>query len=218
MTKLPLPPPIVAPGMRIGLFGGSFNPAHEGHVAVAGEALKRLDLHQVWWMISPQNPLKSRDETDDFELRLAAAQALARHPRFVVTDIERRLGTGNTAQTLRALQPLTRRARFVWVMGADSFATLHRWNDWQEIPMRLPLAVFDRPGHTLAALCSKAAARLAPYRIDEGDAAALATRAAPAWAFVSMRRHGASSTALRMANGTGPATAASRAVAECAGS
>lgn len=216
MTKLPLPPPIVVPGMRIGLFGGSFNPAHDGHVAVAGEALKRLGLHQVWWMISPQNPLKSRDETDDFELRRAAAQALARQPRFVVTDIERRLGTSNTAQTLRALEPLTRRAHFVWVMGADSFATLHRWNDWQEIPARLPLAVFDRPGHTLAALCSKAALTLAPYRIDQGDVAGLATSAAPAWAFISMRRHEASSTALRLANGARPA--ASRAVAMCAGS
>lgn len=216
MTKLPLPPPTVVPGMRIGLFGGSFNPAHEGHVAVAGEALKRLDLHQVWWLVSPQNPLKSPDETDDFGKRLAATRVLADHPRFIVTDLEKRLGTTNTAQTMRAMTPLLDRANFVWIMGADSFATLHRWNNWEEIPHSLPMAVFDRPSHTLAALRSKAAHKLAPYRVRSEDVAILPVCRAPAWSFVTMRRHEASSTALRRARSR--AGAASRPVALCAGS
>ncbi|MEG9883310.1 MAG: nicotinate (nicotinamide) nucleotide adenylyltransferase [Hyphomicrobiales bacterium] len=198
MSRLLPPPPIVVPGMRIGLFGGSFDPVHDGHMAVAHEACKRLDLHRVWWLVSPRNPIKSHDPAGSFDERLEVIRsALAYEPRFVATDLERRLASANTAQTLRRMAPLLRRAHFVWIMGADSFSTLDRWVRWQDIPKRLPLVVFDRPRDTLAALRSKAAGRLAPYRIPTRNLAASVTHPPPIWGFSPMRRHPASSTALR---------------------
>jgi nicotinate-nucleotide adenylyltransferase len=143
-------------GRRIGLFGGSFNPAHNGHAALAREALRRLSLDQVWWMVSPQNPLKDPRDTEDFDERFAAVKAIARHPRMRVLDIEARLDSRTTAETLRRLAAVFRRGRFVWIMGADSFAGLHRWNDWQVIPATLPLAVFARPEFCQAALATGA--------------------------------------------------------------
>jgi nicotinate-nucleotide adenylyltransferase len=124
-------------GRRIGLFGGSFNPAHAGHLAVSEEALKRLQLDEVWWLVSPQNPLKDSADTADFERRVAHARKLAAHPRMRVTGLEARLGTRTTAQTFAALQPMFELGHFVWIMGADSFAGLHHWNDWREIPATL---------------------------------------------------------------------------------
>ncbi|WP_342640570.1 nicotinate-nucleotide adenylyltransferase [Rhodoligotrophos ferricapiens] len=197
MAPLPFPLPAVNPKMRIGIFGGSFNPAHAGHVAIGQEALKRLKLHQLWWLVSPQNPLKDSAETDDFERRVALAEQLAGHPRVKILTLERRLGTSNTAATLRALRPLLACGQYVWVMGADSFASLHRWNNWLRIPYTLPLAVFDRPGYTLQALHSPAAQRLAPYRIDAEDCAVLPGHRTPAWSFIPIPRRPDSSTALR---------------------
>src|SRR5687768_13020580 len=124
--------PILNPGpvdgQRIGLFGGSFNPPHPGHLAVSLSALRRLKLDWVWWLVSPQNPLKNPCDTSDFAERLIAARALVRHPRVLVTDLEQRLGTRTTAEMLEAMDPILRRGRFVWIMGADSFAGLHHWN------------------------------------------------------------------------------------------
>jgi nicotinate-nucleotide adenylyltransferase len=194
VSQLGLPP---FDGMRIGLFGGSFNPAHAGHLSVSLEALHHLKLDRVWWMVSPQNPLKDPSETDDFANRLAGARRIARHPRLSVCDFEQRLGTGTTAATLHALRPVLEHGHFVWVMGADSFAGLHRWNDWRDIPRALPLAVFDRPGWALKALRSPAARWLAQYRLDAYDAGLLADRAAPAWCFVPMPLRPESSTAIR---------------------
>lgn len=184
-------------GQRIGLFGGSFNPPHRGHVAVSESALRRLDLDWVWWLVSPRNPLKDESEISDFAERLAAARTLVTHPRIVVSDLERRMGTRTTAQLLDAMAPMLRRGRFVWIMGADSFAGLHQWNEWREIPARLPLAVLDRPGFAQAALTSPAARVLARWRIDEADAASLPMRAAPAWLFLRQRHRPESSTAIR---------------------
>ena len=183
-------------GRRIGLFGGSFNPAHEGHVAVSREALKRLQLDEIWWMVSPQNPLKDKADTADFQQRLAHARALASHPRMHVTGMEARLGTRTTAQTFAALQPMFERGNFVWIMGADSFAGLHHWNDWREIPATLPLAVFARPGWSLKALGSPAARLLEGHRLDACDAALLAGEKAPAWVFLDMPLRHESSTAI----------------------
>lgn len=184
-------------GRRIGLFGGSFNPAHSGHVAVSEEALKRLQLDEVWWLVSPQNPLKNRADTADFKHRLNHARALATHPRMHVTGLEASLGTHTTAQTFRALAPMFEHGRFVWVMGADSFAGLHHWNDWREIPAMLPLAVFTRPGWSLKALGSPAATLLSHYRLDSSDAAMLPGSPAPAWVFLNMPLRYESSTAIR---------------------
>ena len=190
--------PLVA-GRRIGLFGGSFNPAHAGHVAVSEEALKRLQLDEVWWMVSPQNPLKPTDGTADFNERLAHARNLTTHPRMRVTGIEAKLGTRTTAQTFEALQPMFAMGHFVWIMGADSFAGLHHWNEWREIPASLPLAVFARPGWSLKALGSPAARLLQDCRLDSSDAPLLAGMTAPAWVFLNMPLRYESSTAIRAA-------------------
>ncbi|MEE4235810.1 MAG: nicotinate-nucleotide adenylyltransferase [Anderseniella sp.] len=184
-------------GRRIGLFGGSFNPAHAGHVALSEEALKRLQLDEVWWLVSPQNPLKPTDGTADFNERLAHARALAAHPRMWVTGLEARLGTRTTAQTFEALGPMFELGHFVWIMGADSFAGLHHWNEWREIPATLPLAVFDRPGWSLKALGSPTARLLQRYRLDSCDAPLLASTRAPAWVFLNMPLRYESSTAIR---------------------
>lgn len=191
---------------RIGLFGGSFNPAHDGHVAVSEEALKRLQLDQVWWLVSPQNPLKDSRDTGDFYDRLARARNLTGNPRLVVTGLEAKLGTRTTAQTFGVLAPMFQHSRFVWIMGADSFAGLHRWNDWRQIPATLPLAVFARPGWTQKALASPAARLLANHRLDIRDAGLLADMAAPAWCFLNMPLRHESSTAIRNGDDTGATT------------
>jgi nicotinate-nucleotide adenylyltransferase len=191
-------------GRRIGLFGGSFNPPHPGHLAIAAEALTRVGLDQVWWLVSPQNPLKDRQETADFRLRLAATRKLVEgvDPRFCVLDVESKLGTTSTAATFRRLRPVIDRGRFVWVMGADSFAGLHRWNDWRTIPRTMPLAVFARPGFCLKALFSPAARMLEDYRIDSNRARALPDCRPPAWCFLTMPLRPESSTAIRRASKT----------------
>ncbi len=188
-------------GLRIGLFGGSFNPAHYGHFSLAKVALARLQLDYVWWMVSPQNPLKPSNETGDFDERLALARDVADHPRFIVCDFEQKFGTSTTAQTFSKLQRTFERANFVWLMGADSFANLHRWNDWQVIPQTLPMAVFDRPQWGARALGSVAAQVLKPYQYDIEDAGLLANikvaSCGPAWCFVPMSHRVESSTAIR---------------------
>jgi nicotinate-nucleotide adenylyltransferase len=190
-------PPLFGCGQRIGLFGGSFNPAHRGHFAVALYALNRLELDWVWWLVAPQNPLKDVRDYSDYAERLEGARKIARHPRFVVTDVEKRLGTTTTASTLIALRNTLLSARFVWIMGADSFATLNRWNDWTRIPESLPLAVFARPGFSIRALQSPAALRYARYRVPLAEAALLADLAPPVWAFIPMPLRRESSSAIR---------------------
>lgn len=189
--------PAFSPGQRIGIYGGSFNPAHDGHVALARQALKRLQLDHVWWLVSPQNPLKDRQDTADFNERLQGVRDLVESPAMVPTDLEQRLGTWCTADTLRRLRPVLARGNFVWIMGADSFAELHRWQDWRVIPETLPLAVFDRPGWRLKALANKAARRYGAMRLTASDAALLPLMAPPAWVFLPMPLRHESSTAIR---------------------
>jgi nicotinate-nucleotide adenylyltransferase len=190
-------PPPFGPGQRIGLFGGSFNPAHRGHLTVALFALKHLKLDWVWWLLSPQNPLKDPDQTDDYGLRLRHVRRIARHPRFIVTDIERQIGSRTTAETLRRIAPVLARGRFVWIMGADSFANLHRWHDWNDIAETLPLAFLARPGYSIRALSSPAAHRYAACRIATEAASRLAGSSAPRWVFIPMPLQPESSTAIR---------------------
>jgi nicotinate-nucleotide adenylyltransferase len=199
MARLPLTLPPVD-GLAIGLFGGSFNPPHAGHRAIAEAALKRLGLDRVWWLVSPQNPLKDPAETSDFAERFAATAAIARHPRFIVTGLEGEIGTRTTSGLLQRLGPVLARGRFVWIMGADSFAGLDKWNDWRRLPQTLP--VFDRPGATLAALSSSAARLYAEARVREDEAARLVHLAPPAWAFLSLPLRSESSTALRRTAGS----------------
>ena len=142
----------MAPGLTIGLLGGSFNPAHGGHAYVSETARKRLGLDYVWWLVSPGNPLKASGGMADFAARLASARALARHPRFIVTDIEQRLGTRYTADTVAALQRRFPQVTFVWLMGSDNLGQFGRWQRWREIAAWVPIAVVQRPGSILASL------------------------------------------------------------------
>jgi nicotinate-nucleotide adenylyltransferase len=190
-------PPPFGTGQRIGLFGGSFNPAHRGHLMVALFALKRLKLDWVWWLVSPQNPLKDPRETGEYAGRLAFTRRIARHPRFIVSDLEKQIGSRTTAETLDRLAPVLRRAKFIWIMGADSFANLHKWNDWIDIPETLPLAFLARPGYSIRALSGRAAIRYAQSRLPTAPAAALPDCRPPAWVFLPMPLRPESSTAIR---------------------
>ena len=192
MTRPPLPGP--ARGLAIGLFGGSFNPAHEGHLMVAETALKRLRLDAVWFIVARGNPLKS--EHGAFGERLASARQLARSPKLLVSDMEERAGLTYSIDTVRMLQAAVPDAHFVWIMGADNLHGFHRWKDWQAIAARLPIAVIARPGARISK-ASAFARKFAHARIPERDAVSLARRAAPAWVYLRIRENAASSTALR---------------------
>jgi nicotinate-nucleotide adenylyltransferase len=183
--------------MRIGLLGGSFNPAHDAHRAISLFALKRLKLDRVWWLVSPGNPLKDVRSLPDLTARLSAAQKIASDPRIVVTGIEAELGTRYTVDTIAKLRKRFPRARFVWLMGADNLSQFSRWRDWQAISTLLPMAVIDRPSHSLRASASTAAQRLARYRLDETRARKLADCTPPAWVFLRGLKLPLSSTALR---------------------
>jgi nicotinate-nucleotide adenylyltransferase len=183
---------------RIGLLGGSFNPAHAGHVHVSQEALRLLDLDEVWWLVSPQNPLKAADGMAGLAERMASARAItAAHPRIRITDLERALGTRYTIDTVRALRRHHPRARFVWLMGADNLRQLPRWKDWPALVESIPIAVIDRPGFAPAALSGAPAHRYAGARLPPAAARSLADRAAPAWTFLYTRLNPLSATALR---------------------
>ncbi|WP_377299132.1 nicotinate-nucleotide adenylyltransferase [Rhizobium sp. SGZ-381] len=201
-------------GMTVGLFGGSFNPPHPGHLLVAEIALKRLWLDQLWWMVTPGNPLKSRAELLPLAERIALSEDLARDPRIKVTAFEERLNTSYTARTLAHVAARNSKVRFVWIMGADSLKTFHRWQKWREIAATVPIAVVDRPGATLSFLSSPAARALSFARIDEEAARSLPYRTPPAWTFIHGPRSSLSSTALRHGQKAAQGTAASPGVLE----
>jgi nicotinate-nucleotide adenylyltransferase len=182
---------------RIGLLGGSFNPAHEGHRHISLLGLKRLRLDEVWWMVTPQNPLKSARETAPFEERLRAAARAARHPRIRVTDIERRFGTQHTADTLAMLLPRFAKCRFVWLMGADNLQQVSDWKDWRRIFRLVPIAVFSRPPYSKAALMARSARVFAEARVAEPLARTIVTMQPPAWVFLHTPPHAGSATRIR---------------------
>jgi nicotinate-nucleotide adenylyltransferase len=186
-------------GARIGLLGGSFNPAHAGHLHISREAMKRLGLDQVWWLVSPQNPLKAEDGMAPAAERLAGAGRLARGRRLVATDIETLLGTRYTADTLRALRHAFPRVRFVWLMGADNLIQIDRWEDWQRIFHCVAVAALARPTYSLRASRSKAAVRFKAARWAERKVRGLADAAPPAWAFLHIRLSPLSATRIRAA-------------------
>ncbi len=188
--------PYARPGQVVGLFGGSFDPPHQGHVHVTREAMKAFGLDRVWWLVSPGNPLKQRGPAP-LSQRVKAAQAVMQHPDVEVTDIEARIGTRATADTLTALQRLCPQVKFVWLMGADNLAQFHKWKDWRRIMDTVPVGVVARPGDRISARMSRAARLYAKYRID-GQARQLLGRAqAPAWCFVNVPMVDVSSTQLR---------------------
>ena len=179
----------------MGLLGGSFNPAHEGHVHATELALKQLHLDYVWWLVSPQNPLKGTSEMAGLQTRLQLAKALARHPRIVVTDIEEQLGTRFTVDTLRALKYRFPQVRFVWLMGSDNLVQLPRWRDWQEIFEAVPVAVVARPGTALAARASKAATRFRSAYVPAF--CHICVKQPPVWTILDAKRNPVSATSLR---------------------
>lgn len=189
-----LPP---SAGLRIGLFGGSFNPPHAAHRAITLLAMKRLRLDFVWWIVSPGNPLKNARDLAPFSARIVAARKLAGHPRILVTDIEAQIGTRYTVDTLRYLLRRCPHARFVWVSGADVLEEFYRWRAWDEIFEMIPLAFMDRGGETLDALGAPAAQRFARARWPEARAARLAGAKPPAWVFVHGMKSTLSSRAIR---------------------
>jgi nicotinate-nucleotide adenylyltransferase len=190
--------PYAASGQVIGLLGGSFDPAHAGHAHITREALKRFGLDRVWWLVSPGNPLK-RHGPAPLAKRLAHARDVMQHPRVEVTDIEDRIGTRYTAQTLAKLRGLYPQVRFVWLMGADNLAQFHHWQDWRQIMETVPVGVLARPGQRISARMSRAASLYAPYRIAGRHAQLLAHSKAPAWCFVNVPMVDVSSSAIRAA-------------------
>jgi nicotinate-nucleotide adenylyltransferase len=187
--------PMAAATMSIGLLGGSFNPPHEAHRQISLTALKRLGLDQVWWLVAPGNPLKDLAKLASLEDRVAAARKIANSPRIEVTGF-----AGSSPYTIDLVTELKRRmpgVNFVWLMGADNLAQLHRWRSFDKIFAQMPIAVLDRPGFRLKARAGRAAQRFAPYRVDESDARGFARLEPPAWTILTHRLSDLSSTALR---------------------
>ena len=189
--------PMVSPRMRIGLLGGSFNPAHAAHVEISLTALKRLGLDQVWWMVTPGNPLKHPSKLPSLPERVAAARKVANHPRIAVTGFPGEKGSTYTIDLLTELKRRFPGVSFVWLMGADNLAAFHRWRSWQKIFEAMPIAVLDRPGFRLKARASQAATRFQEFHVDESDAPGLAWLTPPAWTIITHRLSPLSSTALR---------------------
>ncbi|RYG16898.1 MAG: nicotinate-nucleotide adenylyltransferase [Caulobacteraceae bacterium] len=193
----------LSPGMAVGVFGGSFNPAHDGHAHVAETALRRLGLDRVVWLVSPQNPLKDARESAPLADRMASAEQAARLAgsglSMIVSDFETRAGTQWTIDTLRALVQRHPGVRFVWLMGSDNLASFHRWRGWTDIMRLMPMAVIARPGSLLDSRTAPAASRFADARVPAVKARLLPDMAAPAWTYLTAPLNPRSSTALRQA-------------------
>ena len=187
----------LAPGMRVGLYGGSFNPAHEGHAHVAETARRRLGLDKVIWLVSPQNPLKSSHELASQADRIKGAQAVAQGPAMIVSGIETQIGTRYTIDTLRVLKARFPGVKVVWIRGADSLASFHRWRGWTQIMAEVPVAVVSRPWISLKSRSSPAARRFARSRLSSAQARGLPDTVPPAWVFLRGPLNFQSSTALR---------------------
>ena len=192
--------------MRIGLFGGTFDPPHLAHLGACLLAMKRLNLDRVWWLVTPGNPLKDTRGLAPLEDRIVAARALARHPRIEVIGLEAQIDTHYTYETIAYLRKRAPTVRFVWIMGADNLRSFHRWQNWRGIANLVPIGVVDRLGPSLYASASPAGQALARKRIPEGLAKSLLDRRSPVWVYLHGLKSPLSSTALRAARaGTRPA-------------
>jgi len=187
--------------MRIGLFGGTFDPPHQAHLAASLLALKRLKLDRIWWLVTPGNPLKDTRGLAPLAERIAAAKALTSHPRIDITGFEDELGVRYSYQTISYLVQCCPGVRFVWIMGADNLRSFHRWQKWREIARLVPMAVIDRLGPSLYSASGVAGQALSNARIRESAAGTIADRRPPAWVFVHGLKSPLSSTALRAERG-----------------
>lgn len=194
--------PYVRPGMVVGLLGGSFDPAHEGHAHISREALKRFGLDELWWLVSPGNPLKEHGPAPLAE-RMARAREVMAHPRVKISDFEARAGTRYTAETLGALMAACPGVNFVWLMGADNLHQFDRWQDWREIMEAVPIGVLARPGQRIAARNAKAADIYRAARLRGGQSRILAKGPAPRWCFVNVPMVDISSSEIRKGGGWG---------------
>lgn len=186
--------------MCIGLLGGSFDPAHAGHANITREALKRFGLDEVWWLVSPGNPLKARGPAPLHE-RMDHARKVMRHPRVRITDLEARLGTRYTHATLTRMMELYPGVRFVWLMGADNLASFHQWDNWRDIMAMVPIAVMARPGQRISARLSQAAQVYRHRKLRSREATGIARAKPPAWVFVNVPMSDLSSTTIRAQGG-----------------
>ena len=184
-------------GLRIGLFGGTFDPPHAAHRAACLLAMRRIGLDRIWWLVTPGNPLKDTRGLSSLEKRIAAARTLANHPRIVVTGVEAEMRTRYTHDTVRTLTARCPGVHFVWIMGADNLRSFHRWQKWRGIAALVPIAVVDRLGPSLYATAGTAGQALARFRIRESAARSLPLRRPPAWVFLHGLKSPLSSTALR---------------------
>jgi nicotinate-nucleotide adenylyltransferase len=199
VTKARVTLPLHAPGMRIGLFGGSFNPPHEAHRAVGLLAMKKLQLDRLWWLVTPGNPLKDTRGLPPLDQRIAEAAALADHPRIDVTGFEAVIGTKYSCDTIRFILNEAPGTHFVWIMGADNLKNFHHWKNWRDIFLMLPIAVVDRGGLSLQAASGAAAISFARARIPESRASSLPGLPPPAWTYLRGVKSDLSSTAIREA-------------------
>jgi len=189
--------PHIEAGMKIGLYGGSFNPPHQGHKHLAETALKRFQLDKIWWMVTPGNPLKVKYDLPTLEDRIKQSRAFIRHPRIHVTGFEAQLPTSLSAKTVAFIRSRHPNAHFIWLMGADNLKNFHLWQQWQQLANRIAIGVIDRPGASLAATSSPAAQALQRFRLPEIQAPRLALLPAPVWCFLHASRLDIASHRLR---------------------
>ena len=187
----------ILPGTTVGLLGGSFNPPHIGHVHITEQALKAFRLHNIWWLVSPGNPLKEKCPTS-VESRVLECRKIIQNPKVLISDIELRLNTRFTAETLRKLFLLFPGVRFVWLMGADNLSNFHNWEEWTWIMENIPIGVMARPRQIVRAGLSKTAGRYMKYRVKSFNAAAIPFMSAPAWSLLGGSMQDISSTKIRL--------------------
>lgn len=183
--------------ITVGLLGGSFNPAHEGHRYISLEAIKRLGLDEVWWLVSPQNPLKPTRGMLPFEERVTLAKKNANHPKIFVSTIEQYFQTRYTYDTLLKIKEKYPKIRFIWLMGEDNLVQFPKWQRWRDIVENIPIVVFCRGNNTYKALHSIMAYRYAKYRCTGLTIRNIRLKKPPSWVFLPIRKHPASATALR---------------------
>jgi nicotinate-nucleotide adenylyltransferase len=187
----------VSPKQKIGILGGSFNPAHEGHLSISKIALQRLNLDEVWWIISPRNPLKKYDILYDFEDRVSSAEKVIDTNHISISRLEKNAQIKYTIGTVEYLNTRYLGTKFVWIMGADNLKEFHRWREWDKLALTVPIAIIDRPSSSLDVTSSLFANKYRKYRVDEADAQNLADKKKPAWVFLHSKLNDQSSSQLR---------------------